>query len=77
MAEKTLPKINQIDRPFWEGTAQGKLLLHKCRSCGKLQFFPRVVCVQCFSSDIEWIPVSGQGKVHSFSWVRVVFEQLA
>ena len=71
MAEKSLPKINHIDRPFWQGAAAGKLLLQKCRSCGKVQFFPRVVCVECFSSDIEWITASGQGKVHSFSWVRV------
>ena len=42
MAEKNLPKINQIDRPFWQGAAEGKFLLQHCRSCGKLQFFPRV-----------------------------------
>ena len=71
MAEKSLPKINKIDRPFWEGAASGKLLLQKCRACAQLQFFPRAVCVNCFSSDIEWITASGQGKVHTFSWVRV------
>lgn len=71
MAEKSLPKINKIDRPFWEGTASGKLLLQKCRACGQLQFFPRAVCVQCFGGSLEWIPASGRGKVHTFSWVRV------
>ncbi len=71
MAEKSLPKINKIDRPFWEGAAAGKLLLQKCRACGQLQFFPRAVCVQCFGGDLEWIPASGRGTVHSFSWVRV------
>ena len=71
MAEKSLPKINQIDRPFWKGAAEGKLLLQKCRGCGKLQFFPRVVCTDCFSSELDWVPASGAGKVHSFSWVFV------
>jgi uncharacterized OB-fold protein len=71
MAEKSLPKINKVDQPFWKGAVEGKLLLQKCRACGKLQFFPRVVCVDCFSSDLEWVPASGQGKVHSFTWVRV------
>ncbi len=71
MAEKSLPKVNKIDRPFWEGAAAGKLLLQKCRACSQLQFFPRAVCVQCFESDLEWVPASGRGKVHSFSWVRV------
>ena len=71
MAEKSLPKINQIDRPFWKGAAEGKLLLQKCRACGKRQFFPRVVCTGCFSSELDWIRASGAGKVHSFSWVFV------
>jgi len=71
MAEKSLPKINQIDRPFWQGAAPGRLLLQKCRPCAKVQFFPRVVCTGCFSSNLEWIQASGLGKVHSFTWVRV------
>ena len=46
--QKSLPKINPVDRPFWEGAAKGKFLLQKCKSCGKVQFFPRVACVDCF-----------------------------
>jgi uncharacterized OB-fold protein len=71
MAEKSLPKINKIDQPFWKGAAEGKLLIQKCRTCGKLQFFPRVVCTDCFSRELEWVQAKGQGKVHSFSWVFV------
>ncbi|MBI3000985.1 MAG: Zn-ribbon domain-containing OB-fold protein [Deltaproteobacteria bacterium] len=71
MAEKSLPKINKIDQPYWEGAAAGKLLLQKCKECGKLQFFPRAACVGCFSGDLEWVAASGKGKLHSFTWVRV------
>ena len=71
MAEKSLPKINKIDQPFWKGAAEGKLLIQKCCACGKLQFFPRVVCTGCFSCDIDWVQAKGEGKVHSFSWVFV------
>ena len=46
--QKSLPKINPVDRPFWEGAAKDKFLLQKCNSCGKVQFFPRVACVDCF-----------------------------
>lgn len=69
MAEKSLPKVNRIDQPFWRGAAEGKLLLQRCRACRKLQFFPRAVCTGCFSGDLEWIPSSGRGTVHSFTWV--------
>ena len=68
--QKSLPKINKVDRRFWEGAAAGKFLLQKCKSCGKLQFFPRVVCVECFGEP-EWIEAKGTGKVHSYTLVRV------
>ena len=69
--KKSLPKVNPIDQPYWQGAAAGKLLLQKCKACGKLQFFPRVVCVDCFSGDLDWVEASGKGKIHSFTWVRV------
>ena len=70
-ARKSLPKINKVDEAYWKGAAAEKLLLQKCKSCDKLQFFPRVVCVDCFSGDIDWVQAAGTGRVHSFTWVRV------
>ncbi|MDP6560364.1 MAG: Zn-ribbon domain-containing OB-fold protein [Candidatus Binatia bacterium] len=71
MAEKSLPKVNSIDRDFWQGAAQGKLLLQKCKKCSHLQFFPRATCTDCFSMDLDWVQASGRGTVHSFSLVQV------
>jgi uncharacterized OB-fold protein len=59
-----------VDAPFWNGAANGKFLLQKCRSCGKVQFFPRVACVDCFG-ELDWIEAKGTGTVHSFTLVRV------
>ena len=70
MPQKSLPKVNKVDRPFWEGAAGNKYLLQKCRSCGKVQFFPRVVCVDCFG-QLDWIESNGTGIIHSFTLVRV------
>lgn len=69
MAEKSLPKVNRIDQAYWQGAAEGRLLLQRCRACGKLQFFPRAVCTGCFGGDIEWVPVSGKGKIQSFTLI--------
>ncbi|MGH7828052.1 MAG: Zn-ribbon domain-containing OB-fold protein [Candidatus Binatia bacterium] len=69
--KKSLPKINPIDQPYWQGAAASRLLLQKCKDCGKLQFFPRPVCLDCFSGNLEWVQASGKGKIHSFTWVRV------
>jgi uncharacterized protein len=68
--QKSLPKINPVDAPFWQGAANGKFLLQKCQSCGKVQFFPRVACVDCFG-ELAWIESKGTGKIHTFTLVRV------
>jgi uncharacterized OB-fold protein len=68
---KSLPKINPIDQSYWKGAAAGKLLLQKCKDCGKVQFYPRPVCVDCFSGNLDWVEASGRGKIHTFTWVRV------
>jgi len=70
MPQKSLPKVNKVDQAFWEGTAKGKFLLQKCKSCGKVQFFPRVACVDCFG-ELDWIESKGTGMIHSFTLVRV------
>ena len=68
--QKSLPKINPVDAPFWKGAANNKFLLQKCKSCGKVQFFPRVACVDCFG-EMDWIEAKGTGKIHTFTLVRV------
>jgi hypothetical protein len=70
MPQKSIPKVNKVDEPFWQGAAHGKFLLQKCKSCGKLQFFPRVACVDCFG-ELDWVESKGTGKIHSFTLVRV------
>ena len=70
LPQKSLPKPNPVDAPFWRAAAHGRFLLQKCKSCGKVQFFPRVACVDCFG-ELDWIDAKGTGKIHSFTLVRV------
>jgi uncharacterized OB-fold protein len=71
LSKKSVPKVNPIDQPYWQGAAAGKLLIQKCKDCGKLQFYPRPVCIDCFSGNLDWVEASGKGEIHSFTWVRV------
>jgi uncharacterized OB-fold protein len=68
--QKSVPRVNPVDAPFWRGAAGGKFLIQKCKSCGKVQFFPRVACVDCFG-ELDWIEAKGTGTVHSYTLVRV------
>jgi hypothetical protein len=56
---------------FWEGLKEGKILATKCRNCGKLHFPPAADCGQCLSSDMEWVELSGEGKLITYTHVIV------
>ena len=51
--------------PFWEGVKNQQLLLQKCKGCGKILFPPRPMCPACLSTEEEWTPASGKGKIYS------------
>lgn len=42
----------------------------KCRKCGQYSFPPRVICMNCFSEDLEKTELSNVGKLYSFTVVR-------
>lgn len=63
---KPLPEPTLDSKPFWEALKRHSLELQKCPGCGKIRHYPRPVCDQCFSMEVEWIKASGRGKV--FSW---------
>lgn len=69
MMTKPLPTFVAWDETFWANARRGVLSVQKCRSCGRLQFYPRPVCVNCFGRSLEWQPVSGRGLIHSFTFV--------
>ena len=68
--QKVLPPETEVSRPFWEGCKAGELRMQHCSSCDRFQFYPRIVCSDCGSKDLEWLPVSGRGVIASFTVVR-------
>ena len=70
--KKPLPEITPITQPFWEGTANGKLLIQRCTDCQSWVWCPRPACVECASERLEWTPVSGRGQIFAFTVIREV-----
>ena len=54
------------DAFFWEGVAQGKLLLQHCADCGRIRMPPGAMCPACHSLAWEARQASGRGTVHSW-----------
>jgi uncharacterized OB-fold protein len=66
-----IPPSGAKVQPYWDGAKAGKLLLPKCRDCGKIHWYPRALCPFCLSNEIDWQPASGRGTIFSFSIMRV------
>jgi len=51
--------------------AEGKVMGVKCQKCGELMVPPRGLCFKCRSDQLEWVPLSGKGKILSFTVIGV------
>ena len=65
--ERLYPLPNLDSQPYWEGLKDHRLMLQKCRECGTIRHYPRPVCDQCYSMDVNWIEASRRGTVHTWS----------
>lgn len=66
------PRIDDLNRPFYEGLAAGELRLQRCTSCGLLRYPIASICPDCLGRDAVWEKLSGRATVYS----TVVFHQV-
>lgn len=66
MARK-LPALTPDTAPFWQGGAQGVLNIHRCAACTRWFHPPAPICPRCGSFEVGAQPVSGRGKVLTFT----------
>ena len=64
------PISNGDSQAYWAAARERQLVIRKCKACGQLHFMPRHLCPSCWSDDLEWVPASGAGRVHSFTVIR-------
>ena len=70
--EKPTPdRADPVLAPFWEGTANGELVLPVCLDCGTIGWPPGPRCPNCWSENREWQPSTGQGEI----WSTAVYER--
>ncbi len=60
------PDTNPETKPFFDGSASGKLMVRRCTSCKKVHWYPRALCPFCFG-ECAWEEASGKAKIYSFS----------
>jgi uncharacterized OB-fold protein len=63
------PRVTPATRSFWEALERGRLVTTRCRACGHLTFPPKILCPGCWGRDLEWVELSGRGRLASFTEV--------
>ncbi|RLF57292.1 MAG: DNA-binding protein [Thermoplasmata archaeon] len=58
-----ITKVND----FIDYLEQGKVMATRCKDCGMVFFPPRADCYRCLASNMEWVEVSGTGKLVTYS----------
>jgi len=67
---RPLPRPSPFSRPFWEAARRHELLIQRCPTCRNYIFYPRLNCPDCGSRDLNWMRVSGRGRVYSYTVAR-------
>jgi uncharacterized OB-fold protein len=62
-----VPEPTPDSKPHWDGLREGRFLVQRCGSCATLRHYPRPLCSACFSFEHDWVPVAGEGTVHSWT----------
>ncbi len=51
--------------------AEHKLMAAHCTACGDLFLPPRPLCSHCYSRQMEWVELSGEGQLATFTAISV------
>ncbi len=65
--DRPLPRPTRITEAFWNAAREGRLIIQKCNSCGRLQHYPRAFCLGCLSEDMGWQESGGEGAIYTFT----------
>ena len=64
--EGSYPQPTPEAQPFWDAVRRHELMLPRCKACGQLHYYPKVLCPACLSRDLEWVRCTGRGRVYSY-----------
>jgi uncharacterized OB-fold protein len=61
---RPVPEGDGLDRPYWEGTRAGRLLVQRCRGCRGFQWVETAPRGHVYSWERAWHPVHPALKDH-------------
>ena len=64
---RPMPRADALTQGFWDAAAAGQLAIQRCADCRTYQHPPRRLCQACSSAEVGFEPVSGKGKLWSWT----------
>ena len=64
---RLLPRVDDTNEFFWTAGADGRLRFQRCDECGWYNHPPSPRCRRCISKALTPTPVSGRGRVHTYT----------
>ena len=59
--------MDAVAARFFDELRERRLATTRCRACGSLWLPPRAWCPGCLSEGLEWVALSGRGRLVAFS----------
>ncbi len=60
------PRISADTAAFWAGCREHKLMIQRCKDCGRLRWPASYVCPDCLSSETELVELPPEGTLYSY-----------
>lgn len=64
---RLLPKLDDLNTPYWTGGEHGELRFWRCQACRYWIHPPSPRCPSCLSKDLAVEAVSGRATVHAYT----------
>jgi len=64
---RPIPEVDELSREFWEGAANGLLVIQRCTACRRFHHPPRSLCTDCGETRQTYVPVSGEARLWSWT----------
>ena len=52
---------------YWAACNEERLVMQRCTACGKFRWHPSPLCTHCSDERFSWAPLSGRGKVTTWT----------
>jgi uncharacterized OB-fold protein len=67
---KIIPRPDELNGPYWEAAAEGRMAIQRCQRCGNLNHPPAASCPSCHGDEFDWPSMSGRGTVFTYTVVQ-------